>query len=283
MTPHGTIPDFTLFGETEHFPDVVHCERFSARAPIHGWRMSAHRHAHLAQIFLVHDGGVDAVIDDRPHRLSGGDFLFVPASKVHRFEFRPDTEGLVISVPQNVLGTIGPTAPDLARALSAPLAGRSDAALADLAALLDAAMAQNSPFRAQRAVGLAHSMLALIAERATDAATGPRRRVAGQLERLDRLIAGHMAQGWGAGDYAAALAISPGHLARLCRQATGKGAAAYIERAVMEEACRLLAFTQLPVSEIGYRLGFADPSYFSKRFRRARKLTPSDYRARFTS
>ena len=46
----------------------------------------------------------------------------------------------------------------------------------------------------------------------------------------------------------------------------------------MGEASRLLAFTRLPMSEIGYRLGFDDPSHFSKRFRAARGLAPSAYR-----
>ena len=48
----------------------------------------------------------------------------------------------------------------------------------------------------------------------------------------------------------------------------------------MEEACRLLAFTALPVSQVGYRLGYGDPSYFTRRFTRLQGQTPSAYRAR---
>ena len=91
-----------------------------------------------------------------------------------------------------------------------------------------------------------------------------------------------MAESWTASDYADALALSTGHLSRLCRQASGRGAAAYIEHHLMEEACRLLAFTALPVSDIGYRLGYADPSYFSKRFRIVRQQAPTEYRAQFS-
>ena len=50
--------------------------------------------------------------------------------------------------------------------------------------------------------------------------------------------------------------------------------------AVMTEACRLIAFTRLPVAEVGYRLGYADPPYFSRRFRLRMGETPSAYRAR---
>ncbi|MEY8841909.1 helix-turn-helix transcriptional regulator, partial [Cribrihabitans sp. XS_ASV171] len=104
-----------------------------------------------------------------------------------------------------------------------------------------------------------------------------------RLAQFDTLIARHMSEGWTASDYAAALSITAGHLSRLCRTATGRGATAYIEQARIEEACRLLAFTRLPVSEIGFRLGFADPSYFSKRFRNARDQTPSAYREGFAA
>jgi AraC family transcriptional activator of pobA len=55
----------------------------------------------------------------------------------------------------------------------------------------------------------------------------------------------------------------------------------YIEAAMMAEARRLLAFTRLQVSEVGYRLGFSDPSYFSKRFKAKEGLTPLAYKARF--
>jgi AraC family transcriptional regulator, transcriptional activator of pobA len=89
-----------------------------------------------------------------------------------------------------------------------------------------------------------------------------------------------MADGWGAADYAAALAMTPGQLSRICRAAAGTGAAAYIETATLTEACRLLAFTRMPVAEVGYRLGYADPSYFSRRFRARLSETPTDYRAR---
>ena len=68
--------------------------------------------------------------------------------------------------------------------------------------------------------------------------------------------------------------------AALCRGATGRSASQQIETARMTEAARLLAFTRMSAAEIGYRLGFEDPSYFSRRFRAVRGETPTDYRSR---
>lgn len=283
METNASIPVFTLFGETGHFPDVVHCERFSARAPIHGWHISAHRHAQMAQLFLIDSGRMDARIDGNKHSFGDASFLYLPAQTVHEFHFLPDTSGQVISLPLNVISSIGPTSQDVVSALAKPVFGASSKALGALTTMLASATSDATLFRAQRAVGLAHSVLGLVAEMALETATSNSGLTRSRLLELDRLIAEQMSKSWTASDYAEALAMSTGHLSRLCRSASGMGATAYIEQIVMEEACRMLAFTQLPISEIGYRLGFSDPSYFSKRFRVTRHQTPSDYRAQFVA
>ncbi|MEL6571222.1 MAG: AraC family transcriptional regulator [Pseudomonadota bacterium] len=281
MSDPTPIPIYTLYGETDRFPDVVHSERFSARAPIHNWRISAHRHRHMMQVFLVKDGAIDAIVDSQTIHLTKQYYLFVPASCVHQLEFGPNTSGQVISFPLTLMTSFGPATEDLQSALSDPLHGQIDDALRNLAIALDAAMRSQGTFRAQRLVGLAHSMLALIAEGQVLSAETNKARSDSRLRDLDDLIVQHLSDGWGASEYARALAVTTGHLSRLCRDATGMGAMAYIENRLMAEACRLLAFTQLPVSDIGYRLGYADPSYFSKRFQKSQKCAPTAYRAQF--
>ena len=283
MSEPNAIPVFTLFGETDDFPDVVHCEAYSARAPIHAWHIEAHRHSNMAQLFIIREGRVKAIVDGAHLTLGDMEFLYVPASKVHQFDFQPDTEGEVFSFTSAVLSAIGAASPELQSALSEPIISQVDAGLDGPLKDLSSATRATSPFRVQRCVGLAHSVLAQIAE------IGLGRRLNGpgdasdRVTKLNALLIDKMAEGWSASDYAQALSITTGHLSRLCREATGLGASAYIEQAVMAEACRLLAFTQLPVSEVGYRLGYADPSYFSKRFRNLKDQTPSEYRATFRS
>ena len=272
------IPSIGLFGEAGTFPDLVHCEQYSARAPYHDWYIPAHRHANMVQLHMIYQGGMKARLDSDEHRLDDMEFAYIPAHCVHEFHFDPDTEGDVLSLPLPVVQSVGPAPEEVTSALSGPFTGPIDGRLAALVTLLREGLRTAEPFRAQQVVGLAHSVLAhlariALASRRPDSL--PRR-----LDDLDALIAAHMAEGWSASDYARALSMTTGHLSRLCRDATGMGTAAYVERAVMTEACRLLAFTGLPVSEVGYRLGYADPSHFSKRFRAARGDTPTRYRAR---
>ncbi|MCR9125127.1 MAG: helix-turn-helix domain-containing protein [Rhodobacteraceae bacterium] len=282
MHAKNPIPAFGLYGEADAFPDVIHFESFSARAPLHDWRIMPHRHDNICQLFILKNGRMDATVDGTRILLQDQGFLYIPERCVHNFEFQPGTGGAVFSLPADVVGALAPHSPQIREALSQPVAGPVCDALRSLGELLGAAAVSATPFRSQKAVALAHSVLVLVAEtaaRADAAAPAPR---SAKLTALETLIARHMADGWSASDYADALSISTGHLSRLCRAATGRGAAALIEQRVMQEACRLLAFTRLPVSQIGYRLGYLDPSYFSKRFHRVQGRTPSQYRAALT-
>ncbi len=281
MSQRPSIPIYTLYGETDRFPDIVHCERFSARAPIHDWRISAHRHHNMMQLFLIVDGSVDASVDGETMSLSTEEYLFVPVSCVHQFAFEPGTSGQVVSLPANLIASFGPATEELQAALAKPFRGQIDASLSALTDALEIAMRSQGRFHAQRTIGLAHSMLALVAEQARVHVEKGQGRADMRLRQLDALIVEHINEGWGASDYANALALTTGHLSRLCRDATGMGAMAYIENQIMAEACRMLAFTQLPVSDIGYRLGFSDPSYFSKRFQKSQKCAPTAYRSQF--
>jgi AraC family transcriptional activator of pobA len=82
--------------------------------------------------------------------------------------------------------------------------------------------------------------------------------------------------------YAEALHLTPKHLSALCRQATGKSATDLLKEKVATEAKVLLTGTPLPISELGYRLGFYDVAHFSRWFKLAVGQSPSAYRARFT-
>ena len=277
MTAHDRIPVFALFGETEPFPDIVHVERISDRAQGHGWIIAPHRHQRMAQILLVAVGRAVARLDDRTHRMRDGAFLYLPPGIVHGFEFAPDTEGVVLSIPVPVLASLGPAREEIERHLARPLQGRDGEAIAPLVARLQETLSGSGRFRTAAALGLTQAILASLAEVA--AAGGRPDGIKGsRIAELDRLIAEHIGEGWRAGDFAAALGVTTGQLSRICRAAAGVGSRAYIDAAIMTEAARNLVFTRLPVAEIGYRLGFTDPTHFSRRFRIVVGMTPSDYR-----
>ncbi len=52
----------------------------------------------------------------------------------------------------------------------------------------------------------------------------------------------------------------------------------YLMNYRMEQSCRLLRETGLPMQEVGKRVGYEDPLNFSRAFRRAKGVSPTDYR-----
>jgi AraC family transcriptional activator of pobA len=279
MADTAQIPVFNLFGETTALPDVVHCEQIVDRAGLHGWRISPHRHTQMSQVFLIDQGHAQVMVDGSESTLDPGNYLYVPPQVVHGFDFAHGTEGVVLSFPAPVVAGLGPANAAIAEWLAASRQGAvSDDARARIATL-ERVYAGSGTFRTQRLVALAHDLLAMLAEESLAGAPSPRDPNR-QMQALDALIAAHIGESWSARDYAAALHITTGHLNRIVRSVAGVGLTVYLETAVMAEACRLIAFTRLPIAEVGYRLGFSDPPYFSRRFRLRVRETPSAYRAR---
>lgn len=81
-------------------------------------------------------------------------------------------------------------------------------------------------------------------------------------------------------DYAAELGVSPGHLSALCRSAIRASASRIVRQRLTHEARRLLAHSELTAAQVGFRLGFDDPAYFARFFRREAGRPPTAFRAR---
>lgn len=80
-------------------------------------------------------------------------------------------------------------------------------------------------------------------------------------------------------DMAAALALGRTTLTERVKEITGMPPADFIRYLRIQRSCRLISTTDLTLSQIAYAVGFSDPNYFSKAFKRATGLAPSQYRA----
>lgn len=78
---------------------------------------------------------------------------------------------------------------------------------------------------------------------------------------------------------AAMIGRSRSHVLKLFRRHLGLSAKGFVIGRQLQEARELLLSTTLPVSEIGRRVGLADPYHFSKLFRRHVGLAPRTFRA----
>ncbi|WP_394558510.1 response regulator transcription factor [Aquipseudomonas alcaligenes] len=88
----------------------------------------------------------------------------------------------------------------------------------------------------------------------------------------------HYREGIDQKDLAQRCGMTPFRFSRLFKEVHGQGFMEYVLRKRMDLAKELLNNSQMPVTSIGYEVGFKDPSYFARAFKQCLGCTPSDYR-----
>ncbi len=88
----------------------------------------------------------------------------------------------------------------------------------------------------------------------------------------------HYRDGWPVARYADALGVTSDKLHAHCQREKNCGPRAIIHERLVREACTRLQQLDLPVEQIGYGLGFRDPAYFNRFFRKYRGASPGNYR-----
>ena len=105
---------------------------------------------------------------------------------------------------------------------------------------------------------------------------------AGLVDRRIRLAVelmhAHMHRDLSLEEIASAAHLSPFHFARLFKKLTGASPHAYLAGLRAARAQELLAETDLPVTEVGARVGYMSSSHFARAFRQATGISPSAYR-----
>ena len=79
-------------------------------------------------------------------------------------------------------------------------------------------------------------------------------------------------------DIANELGLSRSKLYRKIKSLTGNSANEIIRKTRLEKSKELLAKTEMTIGEICFKVGFASPSYFTKRFKEHAGIIPKDYR-----
>jgi AraC family transcriptional regulator len=104
-----------------------------------------------------------------------------------------------------------------------------------------------------------------------------------RIRRAVEFMQTHLEQDLPLKEIAAATYLSPYHFARLFKKLTGTSPHAYLASLRSAAARSLLAETDLSVTEISARVGYASASHFTKAFRQTTGLTPRDFRSALVS
>lgn len=287
----GAVPTYRLYredsGESGDF--WIHCETIPVRSRLHNWEIAAHRHDRLFQVFAVTDGRGEILIDGAYRPFSAPCALFIPAGAVHGFRFAHDTDGLVATVLADRLDSLTAADRRIAAFAAAPRAVEFAGVGGDAKTMLDS-LARIHAELAGEGTGRTLLLEALTTEtivhlvRAAGAAASPigvsNRRERRRIEELQTLIGAHFREHRPVSFYAGMLGMSAAHLNRLAREATGLSVQKLVAKRLVEAARRDLIFTPTPVQAIAFSLGFSDPAYFNRFFKKLTGMTPGAYRER---
>lgn len=107
---------------------------------------------------------------------------------------------------------------------------------------------------------------------------GTRREAETRVLRAVRHMREHLAEPLTLAQLAAVAGWAPAHFATVFRRQTQSPPLIFLTRLRLQRACELLKATDAPLAEIGARVGFPDPFYFSRVFSRHQGLAPATYR-----
>ncbi|MGL5296693.1 MAG: helix-turn-helix domain-containing protein [Culicoidibacterales bacterium] len=77
--------------------------------------------------------------------------------------------------------------------------------------------------------------------------------------------------------------VSPEYFCRFFKTHTGMTAIAYLHEIRIEAATQLLLHSDLSMLAISLQVGFDDPSYFTKKFRQRKGVTPAQFRKQYAT
>ncbi|MBO9633449.1 MAG: helix-turn-helix domain-containing protein [Chitinophagaceae bacterium] len=96
--------------------------------------------------------------------------------------------------------------------------------------------------------------------------------------RFKKLVSQHYLTRRKVSDYAAMLGVTPNHLNRTIKEASGHTASDAINSMLIQESRALLRYTDDTIANISYQLDFSDPAGFSRFFKEQTRQTPQQFR-----
>ena len=279
MSSTAAIPSFSLYGEAdaEPAPAFLHAETISARSTLHNWEIAPHRHSRSVQLLILRHGAVRLSMDGVAAELVGPAYVLVPAGSVHGFSFQPQSSGHVITASTGMAARTRTSDDPMARLVAQAGFGSVDAG--DYAALDHIAERLLDLGSQHRLDGpLAMALFEVLIRSLPLAQDGEGEAGDRRIAAFRQSVEQHLSEHRTAAFFASELAMTERTLTRLCRQRLGTTPLGYVQSRLITEARRLLLYTNGTVAQIADELGFADPSYFARFYKRMTGKSPRDDR-----
>ena len=286
---NNLIPTFSLYGEeqTTVSREFIHIEEISARSAARNWQIDTHTHEGLLQILFVFSGTARVFLDSVDKNYESPLAVVIPPDVIHAFKFMPQTEGYVLTLDSSGLAGQSEDGTQMFSVLKGDadvisleqdgqnIAGR----IRGLLEQIEAEFRHPGPASIRLQVWLVRALLLMLVRARLVSETIADDRTTVLLESFRELVDEHFAEHWPVERYAEALNLTESRLNRLSQKSFGQTAFALTQERLLLEARRKLIYTSIPFSQLAYELGFSDPAYFCRFFKKQTTQAPSLFRA----
>jgi AraC family transcriptional regulator, transcriptional activator of pobA len=240
-----------------------------------------HKHKQYFEIIYLTGGNGEHWIDDMEYAIKPNVMFFITQDQVHNWDLHTEPEGFVLILKKAF------TEKSLDRDLDMMLQNlhntsclymEEEPAIGQIFELMSRENNVSSEMTFHIMEGLLKALLAKILSNPQLEAQRSAVRTNLYTAFLELLSQNQLAK-MKVAHYAAMLNTTPQNLNAACRKAANQSAAEVIADFTMNEAKRLLRYTNKTVSEISLSMNFGDPSHFVKFFKRMSGHTPNIYRS----
>ncbi len=282
--PRNSIPSYFVYGESVRNLDVgfLHVELVSTRKSLHRGNVAAHKHPQLAQITLWTKGGGTYHIEDSSWTFSVPAISFVPSGVVHGFVARPGSDAIVVSIANDALDGIlrQQESPALKAVFVDRQVNRNDWQV--IRTLMDLLLQEYGSLRSYHTSVMAHligAVLGYIARQQVAAEVSmPQQALLAQ--RLQQAVDRNFREKLAIEDYVIELHTTHHLLDKAAKAAFAMPVKQFVLQRRLLEAKRLLQFTIRSAEDIAHELGFNDPAYFNREFKKQTGLSPGMWRSK---
>lgn len=240
-----------------------------------------HKHNSYFEIIYLSKGSGFHYIDAQPYEVVPGNIFFVRKEQVHYWELTSEPEGYVVIIKEGLIDhTLDKEIKSLLYQLSktAMLHLKQTESINKILEILVCENALESSSSNAVTEGLLKALMAKILAEGEHPYRNTRLMEKNLCHSFIELLSQEKTLKNSVAYYAAKLNTSPQNLNLVCKKELNNPASNVLSEFLVNEAKRLLIYTNSTVAEVAFRLNFNDSSHFIKYFKRFTGTTPQNYR-----
>ena len=230
------------------------------------------------EIIWFQKGSGTHYVDFNQYAIAPRTIIFISPGQIHSFDTKHDQEGYVLKICAELFD-------DFVSLSCVTVQDKDSAALEMLVAAMQEELKKEDSLGHREALHALVKLFVIMVRRSyaeiNPSAPNPHKVSYKAFLNFRKLIEENYCRLHTVKDYASLLNVSSKTLTLYVNECSKYSPLELINNRIILEAKRLLRYSVLSVKEIAFRLGFEDPSYFAKFFKRLVKQSPADYRESF--